>query len=102
MAKKSAIQKNLNKEKQVKKSKSRRDRLKAICKDKSAPMEDRFEAQLKLTEMPRNGAKIRLRNRCLITGRPRGYYRKVKMSRIALLDLKNSFHYHQNFLGLFP
>ena len=46
-------------------------------------MEQRFEAQLKLSEMPRNGAKVRLRNRCLITGRPRGYYRKVKMSRIA-------------------
>ena len=72
MAKKSAIQKNLNKEKQVKKSKSRRDRLKAICSDRSLPMEQRFEAQLKLSEMPRNGAKIRLRNRCLITGRPRG------------------------------
>ena len=87
MAKKSDIQKNLNNEKQVKKSKSRRDRLKAICSDRSVPMEDRFEAQLKLSEMPRNGAKIRLRNRCLITGRPRGYYRKVKMSRIALREL---------------
>ena len=71
MAKKSAIQ----------------DRLKAICSDRSVPIEERFEAQLKLSEMPRNGAKIRLRNRCLITGRPRGYYRKVKMSRIALREL---------------
>ncbi|MDC1356629.1 30S ribosomal protein S14 [Pseudomonadota bacterium] len=87
MAKKSAIQKNLNREIQVKKSKSRRDRLKAICKDRTTPIEERFEAQLKLSEMPRDGAKIRLRNRCLITGRPRGYYRKVKMSRIALREL---------------
>ena len=87
MAKKSAIQKNLNKEMQVKKNKSRRDRLKGICSNKSLPIEERFEAQLKLSEMPRNGSKIRLRNRCLITGRPRGYYRKVKMSRIALREL---------------
>jgi small subunit ribosomal protein S14 len=87
MAKKSAIQKNLNKAIQVKKNKSRRDKLKAICSDRSIPIEERFEAQLKLAQMPRNGAKIRLRNRCLITGRPRGYYRKVKMSRIALREL---------------
>ncbi len=87
MAKKSAIQKNLNKEKKVKKNKSKRDKLKAICKNKNIPMEERFVAQLKLSEMPRNGAKIRLRNRCLITGRPRGYYRKVKMSRIALREM---------------
>ena len=87
MAKKSAIQKNLNKEKQVKKNKSRRDRLKAICSNKSISMEQRFEAQLKLSEMPRNGTRVRLRNRCLIKGRPRGYYRKVKMSRIALREL---------------
>ena len=86
MAKKSAIEKNLNKEKQVKKNKSRRDRLKSICSDRSIPIEERFEAQLKLSEMPRNGSKIRLRNRCLITGRPRGYYRKLKMSRIALRE----------------
>ena len=58
MAKKSAIEKNLNKEKQVKKNKSRRDRLVAICKNRSTSMEDRFEAQLKLSEMPRNGAKM--------------------------------------------
>jgi len=87
MAKKSAIQKNLHKAIQVRKNKSRRDRLKAICSDRSIPIEERFEAQLKLAQMPRNGAKIRLRNRCLITGRPRGYYRKVKMSRIALREL---------------
>ena len=86
MAKKSAIQKNLNKAKQVKKNLSRRSRLKEICSNRLLPIEERFEAQLKLSEMPRNGAKVRLRNRCLITGRPRGYYRKIKMSRIALRE----------------
>ena len=86
MAKKSSIQKNLNKEKQVKRNLSRRTRLKEICCNRALPIEERFEAQLKLSEMPRNGAKVRLRNRCLITGRPRGYYRKVKMSRIALRE----------------
>ena len=86
MAKKSAIQKNLNREKQVKKNLSRRLRLKEICSNRTLPIEERFDAQLKLSEMPRNGAKVRLRNRCLITGRPRGYYRKVKMSRIALRE----------------
>ena len=87
MAKKSAIQKNLNKERLVQKNKTKRDKLKKICCNRSIPIEERFEAQLKLSEMPRNGAKVRLRNRCLITGRPRGYYRKVKMSRIALREL---------------
>ena len=87
MAKKSAIQKNLSRERQVKKNQSRRGKLKDICGNRSLPIEDRFEAQLKLSEMPRDGSKIRVRNRCLITGRPRGYYRKVKMSRIALREL---------------
>jgi small subunit ribosomal protein S14 len=63
MAKKSAIQKNLSREKQVKKNHSRRTRLKEICSDRSLPIEQRFEAQLKLSEMPRNGAKIRVRKR---------------------------------------
>jgi len=71
---------------------SRRARLNAIVKDKSLPIEDRFEATLKLAQMPRNGAKIRLRNRCRITGRPRGYYRKLGMSRIALRDLASFGH----------
>ena len=87
MAKKSAIQKNLNRVKQVQKSLSRRTRLKDICTNRSLSMEERVEAQLKLSEMPRDGSKIRVRNRCFITGRPRGYYRKVKMSRIALREL---------------
>ena len=87
MAKKSAIQKNLNRAKLVKSHLAKRSKLKKICSDKSISMEDRFEAQMKLAQFPRNGAKIRLRNRCLITGRPRGYYRKFKMSRIALREL---------------
>ncbi len=87
MAKKSAIQKNINREKIVKSNFSKRMKLKKICSDKSLSIEERFEAQMKLAQCPRNGAKIRLRNRCLITGRPRGYYRKFKMSRIALREL---------------
>ena len=55
-----------------------------------ASMEDRFRAQLELAELPRNGARIRVRNRCEVTGRPRAYYRKLKMSRIALRELGNS------------
>ena len=87
MAKVSAIDKNLKRQKQVRKSASRRARLNSLVKDKSLPIEERFEATLKLAQMPRNGAKIRLRNRCRVTGRPRGYYRKLGMSRIALRDL---------------
>jgi small subunit ribosomal protein S14 len=66
---------------------AKRMRLKAMVRDKELPIEERFNAGLKLSEMPRNGARIRLRNRCEVTGRPRGYYRKFKMSRIALRDL---------------
>jgi small subunit ribosomal protein S14 len=87
MAKVSAIDKNLKRQKKVASDASRRARLNAIVKDKSLPIEERFDATLKLAQMPRNGAKIRLRNRCRVTGRPRGYYRKLGMSRIALRDL---------------
>jgi small subunit ribosomal protein S14 len=87
MAKKSSVQKNLNRAKLVARYAGKRARLKAIANDKDLPIEERFQAGLKLSEMPRNGAKIRLRNRCEVTGRPRGYYRKFKMSRIALRDL---------------
>ncbi|MGB1964512.1 MAG: 30S ribosomal protein S14 [Candidatus Puniceispirillales bacterium] len=87
MAKVSAIDKNMKRQKKVASNASRRARLNAIVKDKSLPIEERFEATLKLAQMPRNGAKIRLRNRCRVTGRPRGYYRKLAMSRIALRDL---------------
>lgn len=87
MAKKSAIDKNIKRAATVKSHASRRARLKAMTRDRSLPIEERFQATLKLAEMPRNSAKIRLRNRCQVTGRPRGYYRKLGMSRIALRDL---------------
>ena len=87
MAKKSAIDKNLKRQKRVGSNAARRARLKAIVMDRSKPIEERFEANLKLAQMPRNGAKTRLRNRCQVTGRPRGYYRKLGMSRSALRDL---------------
>ena len=86
MAKQSAIQKNIKRYQLVNKYNTKRSRLKKICSDKSLSIEERFNAQLKLAECPRNGAKIRLRNRCEITGRPRGFYRKFKMSRIALRE----------------
>jgi small subunit ribosomal protein S14 len=66
---------------------AKRRRLKAIIKDQAKPAEDRFEAALKLAEIPRNASKTRIRNRCLVSGRPRGFYRKLKMSRIALRQL---------------
>ncbi|TIT62228.1 MAG: 30S ribosomal protein S14, partial [Mesorhizobium sp.] len=68
----------------------KRAALKAIIMDQSKPMEERFRAQLKLAALPRNSAKIRIRNRCEVTGRPRAYYRKLKVSRIALRDLGNN------------
>ena len=87
MAKKSAIDKNLKRMKKAERAASKRARLKAIVMNKTLPMEERFEANLKLAEMPRNGARVRVRNRCRVTGRPRGYYRKLGMSRIALREL---------------
>jgi small subunit ribosomal protein S14 len=87
MAKKSSIEKNNRRRRMTKKFSGRRSRLKAIAMDKTRPMEERFAASLKLAEMPRNGSATRIRNRCEVTGRPRGFYRKVKMSRIALRDL---------------
>jgi small subunit ribosomal protein S14 len=89
MAKKSAVENNLRKQRLVKKFAGRRARLREIANDDGRPMEERFEARLKLAELPRNGAAIRVRNRCEVTGRPRGYYRKMKMSRIALRELGN-------------
>src|SRR3954451_17817359 len=86
MAKKSSIEKNKNRRQLVKKFSGRRERLLAVANDESKAMEERFEARLKLAELPRNSSPTRIRNRCEITGRPRAYYRKVKMSRIALRD----------------
>ncbi len=87
MAKKSAIERNRKRERMVKKFAARRANLKAMAKDESLPGEDRFAARLKLAKLPRNSAPVRVRNRCLISGRPRGNYRKFRMSRIALREL---------------
>jgi len=87
MAKKSSIEKNNRRRKLAKKYSGRRSRLKEIAQNKSLPMEERFAAALKLAQVPRNSSKTRIRNRCEVTGRPRGFYRKLKMSRIALRDL---------------
>jgi len=87
MAKTSSIQRNLKRIKLVKKFLKKRENLKKIIKNKKLPLEERFAAQLKLAKIPRNSAKVRIRNRCEITGRPHGVYRKLKISRIALRDL---------------
>ena len=87
MAKKSSIEKNKRREKLTKQYLERRAKLKAIAQDKTRPMEERFAATLKLAEMPRNSSATRIHNRCVITGRPKAYYRKLKMSRIALREL---------------
>ncbi len=87
MAKTSSIQRNLKRIKLTKKFLKKREDLKKIIKNKKLPLEDRFAAQLKLAKIPRNSSKTRIRNRCEITGRPHGVYRKLKISRIALRDL---------------
>jgi small subunit ribosomal protein S14 len=87
MAKKSATEKNARRQRLAKKFANKRAELKAIVMDRSLEPEERFAAQLKLNELPRNGAAVRVRNRCEVSGRPRGYYRKFKMSRIALREL---------------
>ena len=87
MAKKGTIQTNLNRGVLVKKYANKRKALKSIVMNKEASMEERFAAQLKLAKLPRNSAKIRLKNRCAITGRPRGFYRKFKLSRIMLREM---------------
>jgi len=87
MAKKSAIEKNNRRRRLSKTYAGRRARLKAIATDKTKPMEERFAATLKLAELPRNSSPSRIRNRCEVTGRPRGFYRKHKLSRIALREL---------------
>jgi small subunit ribosomal protein S14 len=87
MAKKSAVEKNTRRAKLAKRIAARRLRLKAAARDRSAAPEDRFAAQLQLAQLPRNGSPTRVRNRCALTGRPRGYYRKFRLSRIALRAL---------------
>ena len=90
MAKKSSIEKNARRAKMAKAMAPRRARLKALARDRDANPEDRFEAQLKLARLPRNSSATRIRNRCELSGRPRGYYRKFKLSRIAMRDLASS------------
>ena len=90
MAKTSMIQRNLKRIKLVKKFLKKRESLKKIIKNKKLPLEERFAAQLKLAKIPRNSSKVRIRNRCEITGRPHGVYRKLKISRIALRDLASN------------
>ncbi len=90
MAKKSAIEKNLRRMKLVKKYEKKRAALKKIIKNKKLELSERFAAQLKLNKLPKNSAKIRIRNRCEISGRPHGVYRKLKISRIALRDMASS------------
>ena len=90
MAKTSAIQRNLKRIRLVKKYQKKREALKKIIKNKKLPLDERFNAQLKLTKLPKNSSRIRIRNRCAITGRPHGVYRKLKISRIALRELASS------------
>ena len=90
MAKTSAIQRNLKRIKLAKRFNKKRDNLKKIISNKKLPLEERFAAQLKLSKLPRNSAKIRIRNRCEITGRPHGVYIKLRISRIALRELASS------------
>ena len=87
MAKKSSIEKNNRRRQLVEKFAVKRAELLTVANDDKRPMEERFEARLKLAELPRNGARTRIRNRCEITGRPRAVYRKLGMSRIAMRDL---------------
>tara|TARA_B100000749_G_C18416073_1_gene461357 strand:+ start:50 stop:355 length:306 start_codon:yes stop_codon:yes gene_type:complete len=87
MAKKSSIEKNNRRILITSKFKNKREELRNLIQDKNTSQEDRFKAVIKLAAMPRNGSKTRIRNRCEISGRPRGYYRRVAMSRIALRTL---------------
>ena len=90
MAKTSAIQRNLKRIKMAKRFQNRRKKLKAIINNRKLPLNERFAAQLKLSKLPKNSARIRVRNRCEITGRPHGVYRKLKISRIALRQMASS------------
>ena len=90
MAKTSSVEKNNRRRKMVKQYAGKCKELKAIIMNQDLPLEDRFRAQLKLAALPRNSAATRIRNRCEVTGRPRAYYRKLKMSRVALRELGNN------------
>ena len=90
MAKVSCVQRNKKRLKLASSYRKKRSELKALLKNKELKIEDRFAAQLKLTALPRNSSKVRVRNRCAITGRPRGYYRKLGLSRILLRELASA------------
>ena len=90
MAKTSMIERNKKRQSLAKKHASRRATLKARAGDQGLPVEERFQARLKLAELPRNSSPNRVRNRCEVSGRPRGYYRKLRMSRIALRELSSN------------
>ena len=90
MAKTSQVNRNKKREAMTGRDKSKRSTLKAIVMDRSLPVEDRFDATMKLAALPRNGAKVRVRLRCEMTGRARANYRKFKLSRIALRDLASN------------
>ncbi len=90
MAKTSQVNRNVKRERMAARDKGKRKALKSIVMDRTLPVEDRFDATMKLAQLPRNGAKVRVRLRCAITGRSRANYRKFKMCRIALRDLASS------------
>lgn len=90
MAKKSAVEQNNRRIKLSKRYAKKRAELKAIIHEKSVPAEERFQAQMKLNQLPRNASPVRVRNRCEISGRPRAFYRKFRISRIALRDLAST------------
>ena len=90
MAKKSAIERNRKRDRLAAKYEAQRSQLKQIANNRDLPMEERFQARLRLSKLPRNSAKVRVQNRCEVTGRPRGVYRKFKMSRIALRELASN------------
>lgn len=89
MAKKSAIERNEKRRRMAERYAAKRAELKELARNQELPIEERFAAQLKLSELPRNSAPTRYKNRCEVTGRPRGFYRKLRMSRIALRELGN-------------
>jgi small subunit ribosomal protein S14 len=86
MAKTSSVEKNNRRRRLAKKYAGKRSRFRAIASDKNRPLEERFDAAIRLAALPRNGSATRIRNRCEVTGRARGYYRKLKMSRIAIRE----------------
>jgi small subunit ribosomal protein S14 len=94
MAKVSSVENNKKRMRMVKNKLATRKALKEIIMDRSVPLEERMKANIKLAQMPRNSAKVRIRNRCEVSGRPRGFYRKFKISRIALREMSN--------MGLIP